>query len=220
MLLLSNSQLKEELRKQNLSTNGNKSVLVQRLLTMITAVAAQPTAPEPAAISNEAPSNQPTEVMTEQQLMQISNAALKDLLKEKDLSTNGSKAVMVQRILTGVPRARAVPRNRNPLLAEEEEVEGLTGFPRTAMWKELSPAEEAVREPTMPELRAPTVPQGKDSMPKFNFEETFDRQPSTEQCQVYTEVNGTLVMDRRRNHVMETEIRTEGRAKVEWLKNK
>jgi len=28
-LLLSNSQLKEELRKLNLSTNGNKTVLVQ-----------------------------------------------------------------------------------------------------------------------------------------------------------------------------------------------
>jgi hypothetical protein len=82
--------------------------------------------------------------------MQLSNATLKDLLKEKGLSTNGSKTVMVQRILTDVPRARAVLRNRNPLLAEEEEEEeeeeALTGFPRTARWKELLPLAEAVRE--------------------------------------------------------------------------
>jgi hypothetical protein len=73
MLLSSNSQLKEELRKQNLGTNGNKTVLIQRLLIAITAVAAKPTAPEPADTSNEplsdpsaeAPSNQPIEVMTE-----------------------------------------------------------------------------------------------------------------------------------------------------------
>jgi hypothetical protein len=80
--------------------------------------------------------------------MQLSNATLKDLLKEKGLSTNGSKTVMVQRILTDVPRARAVLRNRNPLLAEEEEEEeeALTGFPRTARSKELLPLAEAVRE--------------------------------------------------------------------------
>ncbi len=51
--------------------------------------------------------------------MQLSNAAYKELIKEKGLSSNGSKAVMVQRFLTVVPRVRAVPRNMNPLLTEE-----------------------------------------------------------------------------------------------------
>jgi hypothetical protein len=82
------------------------------------------------------------------------------------------------------------------------------------------PLVEAVREPMMPGLRAPTVPQGEESMPKFNFQETFDREPFIEQCQVYKEVNGKLVKVRRGNHIMETVIRTKGRAKMEWLKNK
>jgi hypothetical protein len=219
MLLLSYSQLKEELRKQNLSTN--KTVMVQRLLTMITTTDAvqHTSAPEQVAHSNEETahiaSNEPTAVnMTEEQLMQLSNATLKDMLKEKNLSTNGSKAVMVQRILTGIPRTRAIPRNRNPQLAEEEEEgEVLTGFPSTAKWKELSPSVEPVREPTMPGLRAPTVPEGEESMPKFNFEETFDCEPFIEQCEVFKEVNGKLVKDRRGNHVMETVTRMEGRAK-------
>ncbi len=73
--------------------------------------------------STKAPANQPTELMTKQQLMQLSNAALKNLLKERGLNRNGSKAVMVQRLLTGFPRVRAVPRNMNPLLAEEEDEE-------------------------------------------------------------------------------------------------
>jgi hypothetical protein len=100
---------------------------------------------------------------------------------------------MVQRILTGVPRTRAIPRNRNPQLAEEEEEEGLTGFPHTARWKELLPLQEAVREPTMPGLRALTFLQHEESIPKFNFQETFVHEPFTKQCQVFKEVNGKLV---------------------------
>jgi hypothetical protein len=46
---------------------------------------------------------------------------------------------MEQRILTGVPWTKAIPRNSNLQLAEEEEEEGLTGFPHTARWKELLP---------------------------------------------------------------------------------
>jgi len=234
MLLLSNSQLKEELRKRNLSTGGNKTAMVQRLLTMIATaeVVQNSSAPEQAAHSNEetarndgveAYSNEPTSVnMTEEQLMQLSNAALKDMLKEKKLSTNGSKAVMVQRILTGIPRTRSIPRNRNPQLAEEEEEgEVLTGFPSTAKWKELLPSQEPVREPTMPGLRAPTVPEGEEPIAKLNFEETFDREPFIEQCEVLKEVNGKLVKDRRGNYVTETVTRIEGRAKKDWLqKNK
>ncbi len=45
--------------------------------------------------STEAPANQPTEVMTEQQLMQLSNAALKDLLKKEGLTRNISKVLIL-----------------------------------------------------------------------------------------------------------------------------
>jgi hypothetical protein len=227
MLLLSNSQLREELRKRNLSTNGNKTVLVKRLLTVVGVTEVPRAAPDQSAAiifeTSDAPSsNQQPAVMTEEQLMQLSNVALKELLKEKNLSTNGSKTVMVQRILTGVPRIRAVPRNRNPQIDEEEEEGGgLTGFPNTARWKELLPQDEAVPDPVMPGLRAPTVPQDEESTPKFNFQETFDREPFIEQCQVFKEVNGKLVKDRRGNNVLETVVRTEGRANMDWLvKNK
>jgi len=40
LMLLSNSELKEESRRQNLSASGNKKVLVQRLLTLIKPIVA------------------------------------------------------------------------------------------------------------------------------------------------------------------------------------
>jgi hypothetical protein len=101
---------------------------------------------------------------------------------------------MVQRLFTGVPRVRAGPRNMNPLLAEEEDKERLTGFPCTAKWKELLPSEEQVTEPTMPGLPAPTVPQGEESMPKFNFNETFDHEPFT----VKTTRTNTITLGKNR----------------------
>ncbi len=85
MLLLSNSQLREELRKRNLSTNGNKTVLVKRLLTVVGVTEVPHAAPDQSAAiifeTSDAPSsNQQPAVMTEEQLMQLSNAALKELL--------------------------------------------------------------------------------------------------------------------------------------------
>jgi hypothetical protein len=76
------------------------------LLTVIAAGTAQPTAQKPATTSNKppsnepsasAPANQPTEMLAEHQLMQLSNEVLKKLLRS--LSTIGGKAVMVQRML-------------------------------------------------------------------------------------------------------------------------
>ena len=120
--------------------------------------------------STKAPANQPTELMTKQQLMQLSNAALKNLLKERGLNRNGSKAVMVQRLLTGFPRVRAVPRNMNPLLAEEEDEERLKVFPCIARWKELLTSEEQVTEPTMPELWNSTMCAAKGGEKNYNSE--------------------------------------------------
>jgi hypothetical protein len=85
MLLLSNSQLKEELRKQSLSTNGNMAVLMmvtyhQLLPSILSRTRSNEISNVP---SEKASSNQPAEVMTEQQLMQLSNAALKDILKKR-----------------------------------------------------------------------------------------------------------------------------------------
>jgi len=49
LMLLSNSELKEESRRQNLSASGNKKVLVQRLLTLIKPIVAgaRPSLPPP-----------------------------------------------------------------------------------------------------------------------------------------------------------------------------
>jgi hypothetical protein len=67
-------------------------------------------------------------------------------------------------------------------------------------------------------LRAPTVPENEVSCPKFNFGETFDREPFTELSEVYKTQNGKLVKDRRGKQVTENEIRNEGQANPEWLK--
>jgi hypothetical protein len=49
--------------------------------------------------------------------MKLSNAALQDELKKRNQSTNGNKAVMMQRLLTGLtkrlPGNKAIPRSQN-----------------------------------------------------------------------------------------------------------
>jgi hypothetical protein len=66
--------------------------------------------------ANNNPTNIPAEAdeppleMTEQQLMLLSNAALREELRKRNQSTNGNKSVMVQRLLIGVKKC--VPGNR------------------------------------------------------------------------------------------------------------
>ncbi len=98
--------------------------------------------------------------------------------------------------------------------------EQLSAFPHGAKWRELVALTEAVAKVTTDGLRAPTVPENKVSAPKFNFGETFNRDPFSELCEVYKSVNGKSVKDRRGNQVKEKEIRNEGRANLEWLAKK
>jgi hypothetical protein len=73
----------------------------------------------------------------------------------------------------------------------------------------------------MPGLRAPAIPQDEESIPKFNFQVLFDREPFTDQCQVlFKEANRKLVKYQGGHHVMKKVIRTEGRAKMNWLQKK
>jgi len=99
---------------------------------------------------------------------------------------------------------------------EDAEAE-LSGFPAGARWRELIPLDDAVPEEEVGNLRAPTVPNGEESIPKFNFGETFDREPFVELCEVFKEENGKLCKDRRGRQLMETVVREEGRAKKDWL---
>jgi hypothetical protein len=73
--------------------------------------------------------------------------------------------------------------------------EKMLGFPATTRWKALIPLEEAVPEEQVEGLRAPTVPEGEVSIPKFNFGETFDRKPFTELCEVFKTEKGKLCKD-------------------------
>jgi hypothetical protein len=91
LMLLSNSELKAELRKRNLSASRNKTVLVQRLLITTTPITEPSVAgppPPPEQNTTEAPPMEatgnppPTGEMTEQQLTLLNNAALRDLLKQ------------------------------------------------------------------------------------------------------------------------------------------
>jgi hypothetical protein len=180
LMLMSNSELKEECRRRNLSASGNKTALVQRLLTLIEPIVAvaRPSLPPPPEQNDNAPTMgesgnpPPAGEMTESQLMLLSNAALRDLLKQWNQSTNGNKQILIQRLLLG-ERMRAFLRTRN---MEEQ----LTGFPHGAKWRELIPLTEAVAIVTADGLRAPTVPENKASAPKLNFGETFDREPFTD----------------------------------------
>jgi hypothetical protein len=117
---------------------------------------------------------------------------------------------MVQRLLTGVtkrvPGNRAAPKTRNNTEEGEDAVAELTGFPATARWEDLVTLQEAVPEERVEGLRAPTVPEGEVSIPKFNFGETFDREPFTELCEVFKTEKGKLCKDRRGRQIMETVI--------------
>jgi len=157
--------------------------------------------------------------MTESQLMSLSNAALRDLLKQWNQSTNGNKQILIQRLLLG-ESMRVFSRTRNNNTQEEDMEEQLTGFPHGAKWRELVPLTEVVAKVTADGLRAPTVPENEASAPKFNFGETFDREPFTELCEVFKTVKGKLIKVRRGKVIKEQEIRNEGRANAEWLTKK
>ena len=59
---------------------------------------------------------------------------------------------------------------------DSQVMEELDGFPTTAKWNALTAREEPVSELQMVgQLRAPTVPQGEESIPKFDFNEMFDQ---------------------------------------------
>jgi len=140
--------------------------------------------------------------MTESQLMSLSNAALRDLLKQWNQSTNGNKQILIQRLLLG-ESMRVFSRTRNNNTQEEDMEEQLTGFPHGAKWRELVPLTEKVAKVTADGLRAPIVPENKASAPKFNFGETFDHEPFTELCEVFKTVKGKSVKDRRGNMIKE-----------------
>ncbi len=100
-------------------------------------------------------------------------------------------------------------------------MEELTDFPSTAKWRVLTARQEPVPEPQMGgQLRAPTVPEGEVSIPKFDFDETFDHEPFTELSEVFKSENGKLCKDRRGRQIMESVVRNEGRANAAWMKKK
>ena len=226
LMLLSNSELKAELRKRNLSASGNKTTLVHRLLT---ATVMEPLPPPPPMEQNTTETETPpvkannhppaTGPMTAQLLALLSNAALRDIIKQQNQSTNGHKQVLIERLLSGEPR-QPVTRNRNNN-TEEDDMEGqLSGFPPGVRWGELVPLPKSIPEVTPNGMRAPTVPENEMSAPKFNFGETFDCKPFTELCEVFKFANGKLVKDRRGKQVTESEIRHQGRANPDWLEKK
>jgi hypothetical protein len=81
----------------------------------------EPSKTEPSDANNNptipAEADEPPSEMTEQQLMLLSNAALREELRKQIQSTNGNKSVVVQRLLTRVtkhvPGNRAASRTRN-----------------------------------------------------------------------------------------------------------
>ncbi len=68
-------------------------------------------------------------------------------------------------------------------------------------------------------LVGPTVPTGEAEAPKYNFDEAFDRPPFTAMSPVVKHTSrGKPVYDRQGKLVYEEELREDGRANLEWLK--
>jgi hypothetical protein len=148
-------------------------------------------------------------------------AQLKDELRKRNLSVNGRKEVLIQRLLTPQPsnmagqRANTTREQRNP--------QALPGFSPHAAWVSLTCSNERVQEPNQhhPHLVGPTVPTGQQEAPKFNFAETFDRPPFTAMTSsVKVNAHGKPLHGRNGQPIYQDEIRDEGRANIEWLKSK
>ena len=72
---------------------------------------------------------------TEEELKKMSNDALRNLCKEKKLSTNGNKTQLVARLLAN-PNGRVPPTIINTGTMDKEKVEApLTGFHPDAKWR-------------------------------------------------------------------------------------
>jgi hypothetical protein len=158
--------------------------------------------------------------LTEVEVMAMTVNQLKDELAKRKLSKNGVKATLQQRLIG------AMTTLPNTAIESADDAEGpqtaaavIEGFDPSAKWRELVHNEVPVEEPTRPNyLRGPTVPTNEDEFPKFNFDETWDRPPFSAMSEVVKLGQRQQPLKDRRGKVLyEKEIRTEGRANLQWL---
>ena len=105
-------------------------------------------------------------------------AELKEELAKRGQSTQGLKAVLLERLKEALAKHLPVLTGADQSARTNDD---LKGFAATARWKPLVPQEVAVPEPQniVTTLHAPTVSrQDASFLPqKHNFVEVFDREP-------------------------------------------
>ncbi len=171
------------------------------------------------------------QLMTEQQLMNMTVAQLKQELERRKLSKSGVKNVLVQRLLSAQNAPPPPPPqninvttdSRSNTIADEanHRSKDLQVFHPNARWRELMHS-GSCQEPERPaNLRGPSVPLDESEFKKFNFDEEWDRPPFTGMSKVIKMGSrGHPLVGKKGETLYGDEVRKEGRANYAWLKKR
>lgn len=125
---------------------------------------------------------QPTALLDDEAVNKMTIAQLKDELRKRNLTVNGVKAVLQERLqafLSNPNSSNNLPQ-QNAAAAVGNNNLTSADFSEAAIWKELTVEATPVPEPNRNlNLVGPTVPEGEGKFTKQSFSETFDRPPYT-----------------------------------------
>jgi hypothetical protein len=167
---------------------------------------------------------QPTALLDDEAVNKMTIAQLKDELRKRNLTVNGVKAVLQERLqafLSNPNSSNNLPQ-QNAAAAVGNNNLTSADFSEAAIWKELTVEATPVPEPNRnPNLVGPTVPAGESEFTKWNFTETFDRPPFTAMSPVIDiGHNGKPVKNRKGEVQWTNEIREKGRANTDWIEQR
>jgi hypothetical protein len=158
--------------------------------------------------------------LSESDIRRMKVAELRKELKSRRQSVNGAKDVLVQRLLAC---SHLPPSNDMAIGAVANDNQPMDTLHHGVKWRLLEPDATPLEEPSrMRSLVAPTAHAAgaTTEAKKYNYLETFDRDPFTATSKTWVRNNnGTLKIDRNTNEpVLHTEIHENGRPKWSFLK--
>ncbi len=160
--------------------------------------------------------------LTEDEVNKMSVNQLKEELRKRNKATTGVKKVLQQRLLQDChPGVVNAPVRTTE--STENGDEAVPGFAPGAKWVLLKAKTTATTEPmnANSNLVGPTVPDGEKEKDKYDFDEEFDRPPFVAMSRVVeTLQSGKVAKDRKGNIKWTEEIRSKGRANINWVEAK
>jgi hypothetical protein len=167
-------------------------------------------------------------ILTEDMIRQMTVAQLKTELEKRNKTKSGTKPILVARLIEAItnpppnhesnPNVGAPPQQlQQP--QQQRAPRDLEAYAPSAKWKVLMHKDTPCIEPQRASyLRGPTIPADEDEYRKFDFEESWDRPPFTAMSKVIKiGIRGNPLKGKKGETLYENEVRTEGRANLEWL---